>query len=160
MGFLPPLPSYVRSFQSLSRKTPRTISSTARTNSSSLTEKNDMHISAPKNANAASAAPARQPLRLFGLLLLIPYTSALRAPARAAPLLLHSIPITKFGYRKPKIKNGCTSEKYSRFLFFAQMKECRVFPMYLDPKRLLLSLLSEAFAAVNGSVPRLSLIHN
>lgn len=72
---------------------PRTISSTARINSSSLTEKNDMHISAPQNATTANATPARQPLRLFGTFLLIPYTSAFAStrPRGALDTTLYSV---------------------------------------------------------------------
>ena len=52
---------------SFSRNIPRTISSTATVTSSTFTEKNEMHITAPRNAASASRTPVVQPfLRLFG----------------------------------------------------------------------------------------------
>lgn len=50
-----------------SRNIPRTISSTATVMSSTLTEKNEMHITAPRKAANASRTPVVQPrLRFFG----------------------------------------------------------------------------------------------
>ena len=65
-----------RSFQHLKRKIPNTISSTAITNSITFSEKNEMHIIAPRNADAAKHSPAFERLCRRGLLRRnIPFTS-------------------------------------------------------------------------------------
>ena len=65
-----------RSFQHLKRNIPRTISSTAITNSITFSEKNEIHIIAPRNAAAARHSPAFERLCRLGFLRRnIPFTS-------------------------------------------------------------------------------------
>ena len=82
-----------------SRNIPRTMSSTATVMSSTLTEKNEMHITAPRKAANASRTPVVQPrLRFFGPRIASP-------PALPRPLggLLHIIRAADFCYRAQRI---------------------------------------------------------
>lgn len=75
-----------RSFQHLKRNIPNTISSTAITNSITFSEKNEMHIIAPKNAAAAKHSPAFERLCRRGLLRRnIPFTSFCRFRLHRTP---------------------------------------------------------------------------